>query len=135
MSHSVTKKRENHREVGEYSNIRAYSETGPQSTRNSHLDAAALLGDELDLRQHGVLVDDVEERPQPVDREQLARQRAGQVETETVDPHLSNPVAQAVHDQLQDARVLHVEGVAAAAEVHVVARVLRRQPVDRKSVV
>src|SRR5208282_1119582 len=42
MSHSVTKKRENHREVGEYSNIRAYSETGPQSTRNSHLDAAAL---------------------------------------------------------------------------------------------
>jgi len=31
-------------------------------------------------------VDDVEERPQPVDLEQLARQRAGQVETETVDP-------------------------------------------------
>src|SRR5208282_921430 len=42
MSHSVTKKRENHRKVAEYSNTRAYSETGPQSTRNSHLDAAAL---------------------------------------------------------------------------------------------
>src|SRR5271157_5713722 len=43
MSHSVTKKRENHREVAEYSNTRVYSETGPQSTRNSHLDAAALV--------------------------------------------------------------------------------------------
>src|SRR5271157_1926623 len=45
MSHSVTKKRENHRKVAEYSNKRAYSETGPQSTRNSHLDAAALRVD------------------------------------------------------------------------------------------
>ena len=42
IADSVTKKRENHREVAEYSNTRAYSETGPQSTRNSHLDAAAL---------------------------------------------------------------------------------------------
>ena len=39
-----------------------------------------------------------------------------------------HPVAQAVHDELQDARVGHVERVAAAGEVHVVARV-RRQAV------
>ena len=74
-------------------------------------------------------MDDVEERPQLVDLEQLAGQRAGQVEAEAVDVHLGDPVAQAVHDELQDARVLHVERVAAAGEVHVVARVLRRQPV------
>ena len=55
MSHSVTKKRENHRKVGEYSNTRAYSETDPQSTRNSHLDAAALVlrpGDSVVFDSH-----------------------------------------------------------------------------------
>ena len=36
---------------------------------------------------------------------QLAGQRAGQIEAEAVDVHLVHPVAQAVHDQLQDARV------------------------------
>ena len=40
-----------------------------------------------------------------------------------------HPVAQAVHDELQHARVLHVERVAAAGEVHVVARVFGRQAV------
>ena len=74
-------------------------------------------------------MDDVEEGAQLVDLVQLAGQRAGQVEAEAVDVHLQHPVAQAVHDELQDARVLHVERVAAAGEVHVVARVLRRQPV------
>ena len=65
--------------------------------------------------------------PSLFDLVQLAGQRAGQVEAEAVDVHLQHPVAQAVHDQLQHARVLHVERVAAAGEVHVVARVLRRR--------
>ena len=74
-------------------------------------------------------MDDVEEGAQLVDLEQLAGQRAGQIEAEAVDVHLGDPVAQAVHDELQDARVRHVERVAAAGEVHVVARVFGRQAV------
>ena len=53
----------------------------------------------------GILVDDVEERAQPVDLVQLAGQGARQVEAEAVDVHLHHPVAQAVHDELQHARV------------------------------
>ena len=71
-------------------------------------------------------MDDVEEGAQAVDLEQLAGQRAGQVEAEAVDVHLEHPVAQAVHDELQDVRVGHVQRVAAAGEVHVVARVGRQ---------
>ena len=58
------------------------------------------LGDQLDLREHRVLVDDVEEGAEPVDLVQLARERGGEVEAEAVDVHLQHPVAQAVHDQL-----------------------------------
>src|SRR4051812_27050772 len=43
------------------------------------------FGDQLDLAKNGVLMNDVEERAQAVDLEQLARQRAGQVEAEAVD--------------------------------------------------
>ena len=85
----------------------------------------------LDLGDHGVLVDDVEERAQPVDVGQLARQRRGQVEAEAVDVHLLDPVAQAVHDELERARMGHVQRVAAAGVVHVVAAGLGRQPVVR----
>ena len=71
-------------------------------------------------------MNDVEERAELVDLVQLARQRAGEIEAEAVDVHLDDPVAQAVHDELQHARVAHVQRVAAAGEVHVVARVVRR---------
>jgi hypothetical protein len=60
---------------------------------------------------------------------QLARQRRREVEAEAVDVHLGDPVAQRVHQQLQHARVLHVQRVAAAGEVHVVARRAGRQAV------
>ena len=82
------------------------------------------LGDQLDLRHDGILLDEVEERRQPVDGEQLAGKRRGEIEAEAVDVHLGDPVAQAVHDQLQHVRVAHVEAVAGAGEVEVVARVL-----------
>ena len=58
---------------------------------------------------------------QPIDLVQLAGQRRRQVEAEAVDVHLQHPVAQAVHDQLDRARVQHVQGVAGAGVVHVVA--------------
>ena len=63
--------------------------------------------------------------PQPVDLVQLAGQGAGQIEAEAVDVHLRDPIAQAVHNQLQHARVAHVERVAATGIVHVVAGVCR----------
>ena len=49
------------------------------------------LGDQLHLREHRVLVDDVEERAELVDLVQLAGERAGQVEAEAVDVHLRAP--------------------------------------------
>ena len=106
---------------------------GPQHGEVAHLVSARAhvpgLGDELDLRQHRILVNDVEEGPQLVHVVQLAGQGAGQIEAEAVDVHLQHPVAQAVHDQLQHPRVAHVQRVAAAGEVHVVAGILGRQPV------
>ena len=55
---------------------------------------------------------------------QLAGERGGQVEAEAVDVHVEHPVAQAVHEELDGARVPHVERVAAAGVVDVVAKVL-----------
>ena len=74
-------------------------------------------------------MDDVEERRQPVDVVQFARQRRGQVEAEAIHMHLLHPVAQAVHDQLQHLRMAHVQAVAGARVIHVVARIVRHQAV------
>jgi hypothetical protein len=94
---------------------------GPADREVAHLVAALAeiprLGDELHLRDHRVLVDHVEEGPEPVHLVQLARERARQVEPEPVHVHVGDPVAQAVHDELQHARALHVQRVAAAREV------------------
>ena len=87
------------------------------------------LGDQLDLGEHGVLVDRVEERAEAVDVVELAGQRARQVEAEAVDVALDHPVAQRVHDHPQRARVDGVERVARAREVHVEVRVVGHQPV------
>ncbi len=46
-------------------------------------------------------MNDVEEGAQPIDLVKFSSQRAGQVEPETVHVHFHDPVAQAVHDQLQ----------------------------------
>ena len=89
------------------------------------------LGDQLDLADDRVLLDEIEERRQPVDRVQLARQGGGEVEPEPVDVHLGHPVPEAVHDQLQHVRVAHVEAVAGAREVEVVAGGARRRPGSR----
>ncbi|MCW2529784.1 MAG: glycogen debranching protein, partial [Pseudonocardiales bacterium] len=56
---------------------------------------------------------------------EAARQGGGEVEAEAIDVAFEHPVAQAVHDQLDRARVQHVEAVARAREVHVVALVVR----------
>ena len=76
-------------------------------------------------------MDHVEERREPVDVVQLARQRRGEVEAEAVDVAVDDPVAQRVHDQPQHARMHRVEAVAGAREVHVARRVVGHQPVVR----
>ena len=57
----------------------------------------------------GILVDDVEECAELVHFVQFAGERAGQIEPEPVDVHFRDPVSQAVHDQLQHARMAHVQ--------------------------
>ena len=53
------------------------------------------LGNEFDIGQRGVLVDDVEETGEAVDVMQLAGERGGEIEAEAIDVHLRDPVAQA----------------------------------------
>ncbi len=79
-------------------------------------------------------MNDVEERPQPVDGMLLARQGARQIEAEPIDVHLQNPVPQAVHDQLKNPRTHHVQRISAARVVHVEPRIVPDQPVVRRVV-
>ena len=81
------------------------------------------FGNQLHAAQRRVLVNDVEEGRQPIDFVEAARQRRRQVEAEAVDVHLLHPVAQRVHHQHQRVRMTHVQAVAGAGVVHVVARV------------
>ena len=105
----------------------------PQDREVAHLVAALpqvpRLGDELDRGHDRVLVDEVEERAQPVGRVHPPGQGGGQVEAEAVDVHVGDPVAEAVEDEVEDLGVAGVEGVAAAGEVDVAALVARGQPV------
>ena len=87
------------------------------------------LGNQFDLADHGILLDQVEEGGQPVHIVQFACQRGGEVETEAVHVHFEHPVAQRIHDQLQHVGMAHVEAVAGAAVVHVAAAVVFPQPV------
>ena len=107
----------------------------PQWREVAHLVAARpdvpRLGDQLDLGDRRVLLDQVEEGAQPVHVVELAGQRGGEVEAEAVDVHLQHPVAQRVHDQLQGVRVPHVQRVAGAGVVHVVLRLAVHDPVVR----
>ena len=89
------------------------------------------LGDQLHLRDHRVLLDEVEERAQPVDLVELSGQAGRQVEAEAVDVHLRHPVAQRVHDQLQDMGAAHQRGVAGPGRVVVERLVLVGEPVVR----
>ena len=87
------------------------------------------LGDQLHLAHDRILLDDVEERRQPIDVVQLPGERRSEVEAEAVDVHLRDPVAQAVHQELEDVRMAHVQAIAAAGVVHAVARRVGDLPV------
>ena len=60
---------------------------------------------------------------------ELSGEGGSEVEAEAVDVHLEDPVAQAVHDELERARMGHVQRIAAARVVHVVARAVGHEPV------
>ena len=60
---------------------------------------------------------------------QFAGQGGRQIEPEAVHMHLQDPVAQGIHDELQHMGIGHVEAVAGASVVHVVAAVILHQPV------
>ena len=62
---------------------------------------------------------------------QFAREGRGEVESEPVHVHIQNPVAEAVHDELQHLGMPHVQRVARSRVVHVVARIIRHQPIVR----
>jgi len=106
---------------------------GPQRREAAHLVAALAhvprLGDQLDLADHRVLVDQVEERGEPVDRVELPGQRRGEVEAEAVDVHLEHPVPQRVHDQPQGLVRADVEAVPGAGGVVVELRLVGHHPV------
>ena len=105
----------------------------PPGRKISHLIAAFTkipwFGDKLNLRQDGVLLDRIEEGAQTVHAVKLPRQAGRQIESKPVDVHVGDPIAQAVHNQLQCPRVPDIEGVTRSCIVHVVAIFVAAQPV------
>ena len=89
------------------------------------------LGDEFHLREDRVLMQDVEEPAEPIEVERLAAECCCEIKTKPIDVHLAHPVPQAVGHELQDSRRLHVQRVAAAGHIVIVARVARHQAVVR----
>ncbi|EXI74696.1 MAG: hypothetical protein AW07_01624 [Candidatus Accumulibacter sp. SK-11] len=106
---------------------------GPADRKVAHLIATVPevpgLGNQLHLRQDRVLVNDVHEGAELIHFVQFPGQRGCQIEAKTIDVHLDDPIPQAVHDQLQYPRMHHVQGIAAAGVVHVVAGSARHQAI------
>src|SRR6185369_11279189 len=96
----------------------------PQGGEFAYLIAALThvprLGDELDLGDYRILIDDVEEGGEAIDLVQFAGQGGCEVEAEAVNVHILHPVTQTVHDELEDLGVAHVQRVPCARVVHVV---------------
>ena len=87
------------------------------------------FGNQFDLGQYRVLVNDIEERAQSIHIVQLTGQSGGEVKPETIDVHVLHPVAQAVHDELQRARMPDVQTVSTARVVHVVTMIVRDETI------
>src|SRR2546425_469431 len=79
---------------------------GPQRRKVAHLIATLAdvpgLGDQLHAVHGRILMDQVEEPGQAIHGVELARQGGGEIKPKAVDVHLEDPVAQAVHDELQN---------------------------------
>ena len=75
------------------------------------------LGNQLDLRQHRVLRHGGKKCTVGLEAVVAPAKHGCQVEAKAIDMHVADPVAQAVHHQLQDARLADVQRVAAAAVI------------------
>ena len=101
---------------------------GPARGKTAHLISARTavprLGDELDVGERRILAYDLQKSALGVEAVGLARQDRPQIEAESVDPRFVHPIAQTVHDHLDDARVAQVERVSGACIVDVEARLV-----------
>src|SRR5437588_10160715 len=59
----------------------------------------------------------------------ISRQGRCQIETKSVHVHFENPIAQAVHHQLERAWMEQVKRVARAGEIQIKTRIIRTQPI------
>src|SRR5262249_57087205 len=73
------------------------------------------FGDELDLADHRILLNEVEEGRKTVHVVELPSKRRCQIESESIDVHVEDPVAERVHDQLQRVGMTHADRVAPPA--------------------
>ena len=74
-------------------------------------------------------MNDFEERVQFINALVIAAECRGEIETKTIHVHVIHPVAQAVHHELERARVKKIERVARAGEIQIHARFFRREAI------
>src|SRR6266496_2262187 len=74
-------------------------------------------------------MNDLEESVQLVHAFMIARQSGSQIKPKSVHVHFKDPIAQAVHHQLQRAGIEQVKRVAGAGEIEVETWIIRLQPV------
>src|SRR5437870_9519524 len=74
-------------------------------------------------------MNDLEKGVQFVNALVIARQGRSQIEPKSVRMHFENPIAQAVHHQLERAWMEQVECVAGACKIQIQTWIIRAQPV------
>src|SRR5471030_906311 len=101
---------------------------GPARRKTTDLISAGTaiprLGDQLHAGENRVLTATVEEPAAFIETVGLAAEDSGKIKAETVHVHLGDPVAQAVGDHLQHARMRQVERVARTGIVDVITLVV-----------
>src|SRR3954471_10549555 len=89
------------------------------------------LRDQLDGGENRVLLNGCKECGAAVETVWPAAQRSREVESEAIDVADLDPVAERVHDHLQNARMGEIERVSGAGEVVVITGFIRQQPIIR----
>src|ERR671925_442274 len=74
-------------------------------------------------------MNNVKKRSQSIYRMELPCQCRSQVESKAIDMHFQHPVSQTVHDELESVRVSHIQAIATAGVIHVVAPVVGDQAI------
>ena len=96
---------------------------GPAGRKTADLIAARSdipgFGHELDLAEHRILTDGVEESAALVEARLLARENGAEIEAETIDLHRLGPVAQRIRHHLDDARMARIDRIARARIVDI----------------